>query len=120
MGYTSEEAAQVAKTILEQLGGRKFLMMTGAKHLMSHPDGALSFKLPIGKYNHCKIVLTEMDEYDVHFQKLTRQRRAPFALNCSREERHEGIYCDQLAQIFEKATGLRTSLGTMGRQEVEA
>lgn len=35
----------ISNTILEQLGGGRFVLMTGAKHLVSHSD-ALSFRLP--------------------------------------------------------------------------
>lgn len=34
----------VAGVILEQLGGRRYLVMTGARRLLAHPS-ALSFRL---------------------------------------------------------------------------
>ena len=34
-----EDRMRVAKTILEQLGGNKFRMMTGAKNLLNLGDG---------------------------------------------------------------------------------
>ena len=59
----------VANTILEQLGGRRFVAMTGARNFTAIDDqrGALSFKVPRAKdgINAIKVTLTAMDDYTV-------------------------------------------------------
>lgn len=98
---------QVGTTIYEQLGGGKFAMMTGAKHFVAMPDG-LAFTLP-GK-NFCKnsinkvvVKLNPSDTYIVGFYRL----RAGVATEVSK---HSDIDCDTLRELFERETGLRTSL----------
>ena len=63
----------VAKTILEQLGGNKFRVMTGAKNFMGFTDGLV---MKIGRNssnsNYLKITLNSMDTYDMEFAKVTR------------------------------------------------
>lgn len=102
----------VANTILEQLGGRKFIVMTGARNFVGDFSG-LSFRLPgAGGFcadgiNYVKVTLTPNDEYDMTFSRIRGARVTQVA-------KHEGIYFDQLQESFTKATGLHTSLGTMG------
>lgn len=97
---------QLAQTILEQLGGRKFLAMTGANNLMTFDNG-LQIKLPsnfaTNGINVVRITLTPADEYDVEFGKLR-------GLNYKVIETVEGVYCDMLQDVFTSATGLLTSL----------
>jgi hypothetical protein len=99
--------ATVAQTILEQLGGRKFLVMTGARDLMSFDNGTgLQFKLPryTGlKINFVRIKLDPSDTYTVEFGRV-------HGLNYSKISEHEGIYCDMLQDLFTSKTGLDTHL----------
>ncbi len=94
----------VAKEILAQLGGNKFVAMTGAKNLV---DGGkfLAFKLPRAKdgINYVKITLTSMDLYDIEFGKIR-------ANQYNVVKKVDGIYNDQLQNIFTKVTGLYTRL----------
>ena len=63
---------KVANTILEQLGGQKFLAMTGANHLVA--DGnTLRMTLPknASKANRLYITLDATDTYTMHFFKYT-------------------------------------------------
>ena len=93
--------AQVAQTILNQLGGNKFLMMTGANSL-SHSDKSLAFKLPraANTIKYVRITLSSMDTYDVVYMN-----RAFKEIQVS-----ECIYCDQLQNDFTSFTKLYTSL----------
>jgi hypothetical protein len=95
---------QVANTILEQLGGRKFLAMTGASNLTGRPDG-LSFKIGrnSGKVTHVRVTLTPGDEYEMEFLKIrgTKVDRVAFA---------NALHADQLAGAFESRTGMAVSL----------
>ena len=95
----------VAKTILEQLGGNKFRMMTGAKHLAGDEN---SLSMRIGRNssnsNYLKITLNSMDTYDMEFAKLTRigEKKSVSEYN--------NIYCDMLTDQFTAHTGMYTSL----------
>ena len=100
--------AEVANTILEQLGGHKFRVMTGARNFVATPN-SLSFQLPGGggfckdSINFVRITLTPADEYDIEFARNRAGR--PTIVHHSK-----GIYCDQLQEIFTKYTGLSTHL----------
>jgi len=95
----------VAKTILNQLGGHKFRVMTGAKNF-GGTENSLSMK--IGKNssnsNYLKITLNSMDLYDVHFSKITRK----FEEKSVKE--YNDVYSDSLVEIFESHTGMYTKL----------
>jgi len=94
----------VAKTILQQLGGRRFIVMTGAKNMTDHGK-ALSFRIPKGKggINYVKITLTGRDDYDMEFGRI-------HALKYTVKKTLSGVYFDQLQPIFTEYTGLYTSL----------
>jgi len=93
---------QVAQTILSQLGGNRFIAMTGSKHFLSS-ENSLSFKFPGCKqYNHCKIILEANDYYRVEFLKFK-------GLNISNENAYSLVSNDMLQLIFKTATGLETS-----------
>lgn len=100
---------QVAKIILEQLGGSKFVAMTGAKSLMSSGDerGALSFKLPArfakDGINYVKVTLTNSDDYTMTFGKV-------HGLNYKVLRTHCGVYADNLREVFSEFTGLDTRI----------
>ena len=59
-----------------------------------------------GRYAGVRIELTPADVYDMHF---IRSRKVDGVLKIE-DTTHEGVYCDQLAEIFERETGLVTSL----------
>lgn len=96
----------VADTILTQLGGRRFIAMTGASSFTGSPD-ALSFRIPrVRGIFGVRVTLEASDTYRVEFLGM---RLNPTRVHTVRDA--AGIQCDQLAAIFEDATGLRTSLG---------
>lgn len=96
----------IAKTILEQLGGGRFAAMTGAKKFTSiNPKGnigGLYFRLPSNfaknGINAVQIVLHPSDTYIVTFLRTNKTIST-----------HEDIYCDDLVPLFERETGLYTS-----------
>lgn len=101
----------IAHTILEQLGGGRFLVTTGAKDLVAH-ERALSFRMPRGtadKSTHVKITLTGMDDY-------TLETFAIRGANVTPKSYRDGIYNEALRRVFTAVTGFETSLGTMGRE----
>jgi len=107
-----------AQTILNQLGGSKFVAMTGAKNFVALENG---IKFNIGrnasKANTVKITVNGLDLYDIDFIKFT-----PFKTNINyttctvttRAEKTEIIksyndcYCDMIQEIFTNVTGLYT------------
>jgi len=98
----------IPNTILQQLGGSRFLAMTGARDLVA--DGAaLQFKLPRGfardGINFVRIELGADDLYT-----LTLSRYSAARLELRQIALHGGVYADRLRAIFTEATGLDTSL----------
>ena len=95
----------VAKTILSQLGGNKFRVMTGAKNFLDHGN-ALSMRIGrnSSNSNYLKVSLNSMDLYDVHFSKLTRK------LEEKSVKEYNDVYADSLVEIFESHTGMYTKL----------
>jgi hypothetical protein len=96
-----------AEEVLHQLGGRKFIAMTGASSFVKDDKNkSIYFKIgggAKGGINYIRITLTSMDLYDVEFLKLRGGNMKVVATA-------ERIYNDQLQSIFTKYTGMRTSL----------
>ena len=93
----------VAKTILEQLGGNKFRVMTGAKNFMGFAEGLV---MKIGRNssnsNYLKITLNMMDLYDMEFAKVTRMGEKKSVTE------YNDVFCDSLVEVFERHTGMYT------------
>ena len=99
-----ESGRNIAKTILQQLGGNKFIAMTGAKNLGFTNNG---LQMKIGRNSkgitHVIINLKSTDTYDMEFIKI---RGTSYKV----VKKLKGVYADQLQNIFTKFTGLRTRL----------
>lgn len=97
---------EVAQTILEQLGGNKFRVMTGAKQFVGS-DNALTFKLPSNFARHSincvRVTLSTQDDYTVEFMRIR-------GTNVHEVAKYDGIYCEGLKELFEEQTGLYTRL----------
>ena len=97
---------KIANAILEQLGGNKFIAMTGAKNFVS--DGnTLRMTLPKNrsKANRLYVTLDAMDTYTMYFFKYTagRLNRKTFAWTPDKQEdikKISGVYADMLQDIF--------------------
>jgi len=97
----------VAKTIMAQLGGGRFKVMTGAKNFAG-TNNSLSFRFPSRKgANSCHIELTPLDLYNVSFYRIRRSKGVPESKLVAS---HEGVYSDALQSIFTNETGLYTQL----------
>jgi hypothetical protein len=101
--------SEIAKTILIQLGGPRFIAMTGARYFIAHPDGSLSFRLPLGYWNHVRITLTPMDVYTVAFQRVRRPKHGSIP-ECRDALVEREVYAEDLVPTVERVTGLRLSL----------
>lgn len=98
---------QIAQTILQQLGGNRFMVMTGSKNFVASSN-ALSFSLArnASKANRCVITLDEgSDTYVVEFWNVNMKKVTMTTL-----KKYEGVYFDMLQSIFSDFTGLATSL----------
>ena len=107
-GVSTETAKEVASTILMQLGGRRFITMTGAKNFLALNDGCGGMRFNIPRFpgvkiNLIEIVLNGSDLYDVKFSRV-------HGLALKEISSHTDIYFDELRGLFERETGLRTSL----------
>ena len=94
-----------AQIIFQQLGGNRFITMTGSKNFVDHGN-ALSFKFPKPrdrKVNYLKITLDSDDTYTLEFGYIR-------GLNYTPAEPMQGIYGDQLREIFTAQSGLYTNL----------
>lgn len=96
--------SEVAKTILEQLGGNRFLALTGS-HSLVGGNNFLQMKLRRNatRANSLKITLNSMDTYDVVFATVSVRGWKVL-------KEIKGVYCDQLMDIFEEVTGLYVTL----------
>lgn len=97
---------QVAQTILEQLGGRRFIAMTGASRFLGG-EKLLAFRLPSyfarNGINAVRITLLPSDTYRVEFSRCRATKFVPVST-------HDGIYADGLRPLFTAETGLSLSL----------
>ncbi|HEX2833938.1 MAG TPA: hypothetical protein VHW00_13085 [Thermoanaerobaculia bacterium] len=94
-------STQVAETILEQLGGRRFMVMTGARHFIAEGD-ALRFRPPSNLANKgiaVRITPNCMDTYDLIFSNVT-------GFDVTEIVTVTDIYADQLRDVFTHETGL--------------
>jgi len=94
---------QVAKTILEQIGGNRFLVCTGAKDLFYTDDG-LVFKLP--RYRHTKIncveiSLNDKDLYNIRFSNWNIRK-----FELTEISNFKDVFCEDLKNVFCEETKL--------------
>lgn len=108
----------VAQTIYEQLGGGKFVAMTGAKYFTAIENG-LQFRIGrnASKANVVKITLNGLDLYDIEFIKHVEYKFTISKDGKSFKERPESwqtvaaendIYADMLQDVFTAVTGMYT------------
>ena len=108
MERTREEKMAIAETILAQLGGQKFKVMTGAKEIFAVENG-LSLRLPAsGEWrrrgiNYIRITLEPTDTYKMEFKRIRGHKVTDIA-------EHSMIYDHMLQSIFTAETGLDTHL----------
>jgi len=94
-----------AEIILQQMGGRKFIAMTGANNFVS-TENSLKFYFKMNNtMNLCKIELNLWDLYDMTFYKYSRKN-----LEAKEVKKETDVYNDQLQNVFTSITGLNTHL----------
>jgi hypothetical protein len=97
----------IANTILQQLGGNRFLAMTGARDLVAVPD-ALVMRLPRGARGGVNSVVVRLDTDDTY--TVLFNRRTNMGVNIRLISSANKLHADQLRQVFTEHTGLHTSL----------
>ena len=99
----------IAQTILAQLGGRRFIAMTGAGNFIGG-DNYLTFSLPTGiareGINKIRITLDWTDTYIVEALKVYPGPELKF----DTIKKLDFVYADDLEDIFTSITGLDTHL----------
>lgn len=109
-------AQEVTATILNQLGGRKFVAMTGSKNFtfegISEHNKNINLRMDLSTNksgaNRLEIHLMTDDTYTMKFYKLSFKNRCEAVI--SKEQTFDGVYCDMLQSIFTQVTGMHTSL----------
>ena len=105
----SNTQKQIAGTILQQLGGNRFIAMTGAKQFAcgENDKGHVYIVFKIGRnsnrVNYVKITLNGSDLYDTEYSWVTIR-------DIKVKSESSNIYNDMLRDDFERATGMYTSL----------
>jgi hypothetical protein len=96
----------VAQEILKQLGGNRFVAMTGAKNFVASHD-ALTFRLPSNfaakGINIVRVTLDANDTYTVQFYKAR-------GVDVAEIEKCTDVYFDFLQELFSDRTGLAVRL----------
>ncbi len=92
----------VPNTILEQLGGSKFLSMTGARNFVGSSD-SLQMHLPTRRSPMVTVRLDPDDTYSVVVYRL--QNLQPKVVTAVHD-----VHVAQLRETFTRLTGLETSL----------
>jgi len=98
----------VAQTILSQLGGKRFQVMTGATNFLGTAD-TLRFTLPSNAKDGIDIVsirLDASDTYTVRFLSRSRSQQNEATLISESTD----VYVADLEELFTTATGLYTRL----------
>lgn len=115
---TTNRNMEIATTILNQLGGKRFVVMTGAKDFMAIKDG-LKFKIGrnASKANTVEIKLNGLDLYDIRFSKyipcklVVNHKKGTAEWKETKDETvktFKDCYCDMLQELFTEVTGLYT------------
>lgn len=107
----------IATTILDQLGGNRFLVMTGCKNLVDLGNGIrMTIPKNAGKANRLDIILDKAsDSYTMRFYnyKPMKVNNKTFAVTDEKTveiSTRDDVYCDQLQAIFTSETGMYTHL----------
>lgn len=111
-------------TIAEQLGGNRFLAMTGSKFLYHGQDDNGYVYLVVklarnqSRSQYLKIQYNSMDLYDLEFFRIKRTQNPEYkaiGIKIYNEEHiilktFEGVYGEDLQEIFTDVTGMYTRL----------
>ncbi len=98
----------IAKTIFEQIGGRRFAAMTGSKDFIDMGKRTPYEPCTKTSANRLDIIYDAgADLYNMRFYRNTFSKKT-FECRTTDIATHEGIYCDMLEDMFTMVTGLYT------------
>ena len=100
---------KIAQTIWQQIGGKRFAVMTGSKDFVDMGNG-LRMSLARNKTsaNRLDIIYDAgTDLYNMRFYRRTFSKKT-FERKVKDVETHEGIFFDMLEDVFTQVTGLYT------------
>ena len=109
-------STEIAKTIMSQIGGNKFTVMTGSKKIIALDNGVrMTLARNISGANRLEITLNGLDLYNVRFYKYTPARLNKKTYTFTDEKIEEiaefnDVYWDNLQDIFTQVTGMYTRL----------
>lgn len=103
---TKTRNQEIAETILKQLGGRGFVIMTGSNSFGVIENGLrMNLARNATSANRLDITLNGSDLYDVRFYRRSfSQKTLEVKIKTIRE--YEDVFCDQLRDIFSEVTGM--------------
>lgn len=106
-----DDRMEIAKTIIQQLGNRRFIAMTEAHNFIALARG-VEFRIPKTKkqINLISIRLDDFDTYVMKFQQIRMKHRGSFEFEIKNVAEYSGVYFDQLQPLFTSETGLDTHL----------
>lgn len=119
---TSETARDISMTILHQLGGQHFLVMTGSKNLVYGTDNSnrdflrMTLVRNASRANRLTVYYNAgMDLYHMVFERITppRWNAKQYKYSDPKQETvkaYDDVYFDQLQELFTQTTGLLTRL----------
>lgn len=100
----------ISQTILQQLGGNKFLAMTGAKKLGTRGS---NLYFTIGRNatsaNKVTITLNGLDLYDIALERISLDKKT-WDMKVKEIATASDIYAEDLQRTFTRLTGLDTHL----------
>jgi hypothetical protein len=116
MVHSKEQIEEIMLSLYEQLGGHKFVVMTGSKFTgyAENENGNLEQYISLARNvsgaNKLKITYLEgLDVYDMRFVRQTFNKKT-FTVSEKEVYHDEFVYWDELIPIFEKVTGMYTKL----------
>ena len=109
---------RTADIILEQLGGNRFIVMTGSNHFLSDGNTLRMHLAKNGsKANRLEITRNGKDLYDMRFYRYTAPRYSTrggefrtYPEKITEVKTYNDVYCDQLQELFTEVTKLYTHL----------
>lgn len=91
---------------LNQIGGILNLQLMVGAYNFAKDKNSISFRFKGSrKMNYLKITLNSLDEYELEFGQVGRK-------SYKSVKKLDGVYCDQLIEIFEDTTGLYLTLNS--------
>lgn len=99
----------IAETILKQLGGNRFMVMTGVIVAQRENGLLLTLRRNKSSANRMKITLNDKDLYDIHLIRVN-SKYINLDDACKVLKVSENVPVENLRRVFTDMTGLYTSL----------